>query len=59
MAHVVPASTGVTRHPLRQSLPPVEPVAIDVGKPRSAQEDVAFFLVSFASAFIILYGFII
>lgn len=28
-------------------------------QPRSMQEDVSFFLVSFASAFIILYGFIL
>ncbi len=56
MARIQPVSVKNARHPLRRLLPvPVYPAKL----PRPAQEDIAFFLVSFASAFIILYGFIL
>jgi hypothetical protein len=51
-----PAADDSAGHPLRRTLPPAEPIVPGRTK---AQEDVAFFLISFASAFIILYGFII
>lgn len=56
MARVQPVTAQKSRHPFRRLLPaPVYPEKL----PRPAQEDIAFFLVSFASAFIILYGFIL
>jgi len=56
MARYLPVRNEGARHALRRSLP----VATDITAQRSeAHEDVAFFLVSFAAAFIILYGFII
>ena len=55
MARFLPVTNEGARHPLRRGLRPPE---VATGH-RKAHEDVAFFLVSFASAFIILYGFII
>jgi len=59
MESAFPAANEDAQHPLRRALPPVVPAGLDLPSPRKADEDVAFFLISFASAFIILYGFII
>jgi hypothetical protein len=56
MARVIPAIEEAKGHPIRELLGDViPPVAPDRSR---RQEDVAFFLISFACAFIILYGFI-
>lgn len=57
MARWHPVTNEGARHPLRRILPP--PMDWDMPEPRSARENVAFFLISFTSAFIILYGFIV
>ncbi len=57
MARIQPVTAQHARHPFRRLLP--APNVYPEKLPRSAQEDIAFFLVSFASAFIILYGFIL
>jgi len=57
MARVQPVTAQKAKHPFRRLLP--APKVYPEKLPRSAQEDIAFFLVSFASAFIILYGFIL
>lgn len=52
-----PVTNKGAGHSIRRFLPcPVDRTAPE---PRNAREDVAFFLISFASAFIILYGFIV
>ena len=56
MTEVQPAAIEKVRHPLRRFR---MPDALAEEQSRSVQEDVAFFLVSFASAFIILYGFVL
>jgi hypothetical protein len=58
MARFLPVTNEGARHPLRRSLPP-PPLHANANPRSQAHEDVAFFLVSFACAFIILYGFII
>jgi len=57
MERIQSVPVEAARHPFRRTrpLPDLEPA----GQARSMQEDLAFFLVSFASAFIILYGFIL
>lgn len=57
MARWLPVTNEGAGHPLRRSLPPS--ARCDMQSLRNASEDVAFFLISFASAFIILYGFVI
>lgn len=57
MARVQPVTVEKVRHPFRRLLP--APALIPEKRLRSMEEDIAFFLVSFASAFIILYGFIL
>jgi len=57
MERIQSVPVEAARHPFRRTrpLPDLEPA----GQARSMQEDLAFFLVSFASAFIILYGFVL
>lgn len=57
MARIQPVTAQKARHPFRRLLPAL--VVFPEKLPRPVQEDIAFFLVSFASAFIILYGFIL
>lgn len=57
MARIQPVTVPKAGHPFRRLLPAARVYPKKL--PRSAQEDIAFFLVSFASAFIILYGFIL
>jgi hypothetical protein len=57
MTQVQPMAIEKVRHPFRRCLP--MPDSLVEQQPRLMQEDVSFFLVSFASAFIILYGFIL
>jgi NADH:ubiquinone oxidoreductase subunit C len=57
MDRLQPVTNEGIRHPLRRDLPlPEEQEEVPV---KSRREDIVFFLVSFASAFIILYGFIL
>jgi hypothetical protein len=57
MARFLPVTNAAARHPLRRVLP--APSEADMMRRSGPHEDVAFFLVSFSCAFIILYGFII
>lgn len=60
MVRFLPVANEGARHPLRRALPPPgEPIEAIAGPPGKKGEDVAFFLLSFVSAFIILYSFII
>jgi hypothetical protein len=54
---LLPIANEGSRHPLRRSLPPA--TEVEETLERSPREDVAFFMVSFASAFVILYGFVL
>jgi hypothetical protein len=57
MGRFLPVINESARHPLRRRLRP--PIEVAAATSRGMHEDIAFFLVSFASAFIILYGFVI
>ena len=57
MGRFLPVTNESARHPVRRRLRP--PTSIGLKTSKGMREDIAFFLVSFTSAFIILYGFVI
>jgi len=57
MARFHPITNEGAGHPLRRRLPP--PLSHGDNRPGNLNEDLAFFLVSYAAAFVILYGFVI
>ncbi len=44
------------RHPFRSSLPFLDGLTFDETEPRPRRSDIAFFFITFASAFVIFYG---